>query len=334
MPDIRIGRFDGGLAVWWWEEGKRRRYRLKTRDRKKAESEAIDVYRRETIKVSDTKISDLWEAYRDDKRGRGVATTMKHEWKAVGPHFGHLRHDQISTKTCRAYTTVRRNKGIKDGTIWTELGHLRSVFIWAFNARLIDHAPAVERPPKPEPKGRWLTEKEIATFLDAPGAPHINLACILMLSTAARVGAILDLTWDRIDFENGVIDLRASNDGPRKGRAVVPMNDGARAALSVAKKLALSDYVIEWAGGQIKSIKKGFRLKVNASGLKDVSAHVLRHSAAVHLAVGGVPMTKIAQYLGHSNSSITERVYARFAPDHMREEAELLDFVSHRKKAV
>jgi len=36
-------------------------------------------------------------------------------------------------------------------------------------------------------------------------------------------------------------------------------------------------------------------------------------------------MDRIAQYLGHSDSRITERVYARFAPDHLRDEADILD---------
>lgn len=104
------------------------------------------------------------------------------------------------------------------------------------------------------------------------------------------------------------------------------MNDGLRAALSAAKEAALTDYVVEWAGGPVKSIKTGFNRAVLEAGLEDVSLHVLRHTAGVHLAAGGVPTSKIAQMMGHTSTSVTERVYARFAPDHMRQEAELLDF--------
>ena len=35
---------------------------------------------------------------------------------------------------------------------------------------------------------------------------------------------------------------------------------------------------------------------------------------------------KVSQYLGHSNSAVTERVYGRFAPDHPRDAAEVLEF--------
>ncbi|TMV83752.1 hypothetical protein FGG78_22395, partial [Thioclava sp. BHET1] len=138
------------------------------------------------------------------------------------------------------------------------------------------------------------------------------------VTTAGRVGAILDLTWDRVDMLRGQINLRADAEGPRKGRAIVPMNGLSRPALLAAEAASLSDYVIEWAGGPVKSIRKGFTRTVERAGLTDVTPHVLRHTAAVYMAEGGVPMQKISQYLGHSSTAVTERTYARFAPDHLR----------------
>jgi integrase len=223
------------------------------------------------------------------------------------------------------YTAKRRKAGIKDGTIWTELGHLRTVLKWAVDRRLIDYAPKIERPPKPAPKDRWITQKEARELIAAAQSPHIALAIRLMLATAGRVGAILELTWDRVDFERGEIDLRADATGPRKGRARVPMNAGVRKALEEARKMALTDYVIEWNGKPCASIKTGFKAAVKDAGLKDVTPHVLRHSAAVWMASEGVSMERIAQYLGHSNVSVTFSTYARFAPDHLREEADILD---------
>jgi integrase len=50
----------------------------------------------------------------------------------------------------------------------------------------------------------------------------------------------------------------------------------------------------------------------------------MRHTAAVWMAEAGVPMPVIAQYLGHTDSRITERVYARFSPDYLRGAADAL----------
>jgi integrase len=199
------------------------------------------------------------------------------------------------------------------------------VLSWAQKRGLIARAPYIERPAQPAPKERWITHDEIDRLLAAEAEPHIRLAILLMLTTAARVGAALELTWDRVDLERGWVNLR-TGEGRRKGRAIVPINGTLRAALTTAKEAAMSDHVIEWAGGPVKSIKRGFARTVKAAGLADVTPHVLRHSAGVHMAAGGVPMHKISQYLGHTNTATTEKVYARFSPDHMRDAAEVLDF--------
>jgi integrase len=331
--ELRIGRLNGKFAVTWWEGGKRRRYRLDALTRAAAETQALAIYQRETLRTEGLTIGTLWEMYRQEKQGRRVAVAMDFEWRAMKEHFAALRPDDLTVEICRKYTAARRKAGKHDGTIWTELGHLRTVMTWARNARLISFAPQVERPAKPAPKDRWLTRQEIEKLLAAPKAHHVQLAILLMLATAGRVSAILELTWDRVDFERGTIDLRTNETGPRKGRAIVPMNSGLRAALSAAEGAAMTDNVIEWAGEPIKRLRTGFTAAAKAAGIKGVTPHVLRHTAAVHLVANGVPMQKVSQYLGHSSIAVTERVYGRFAPDHLKAEAEILDFTKPAKAA-
>ncbi len=127
------------------------------------------------------------------------------------------------------------------------------------------------------------------------------------------------MTWDRID-------LRKDAAGPRKGRAVVPINNGLWGAHQEAQQAALSDHVIEWAGGSVKSIKKGFASAATRAGLQGVTPHVLRYTCAVHMAEGGVPMAEISQYLGHSSTDITARVYARDSSQHLLKAAKIVNF--------
>lgn len=81
----------------------------------------------------------------------------------------------------------------------------------------------------------------------------------------------------------------------------------------------------------MKCIRKGFLQAVINAGLSGVTIHTLRHSAAVHMAESGISMDEISQYLGHSNTSITASVYARFSPQHLAKAAEALNFGSIRK---
>ena len=322
-----LGRLKGRYVVTWREEGgRRRRYRLRAVTKEDATREAIDVIRRETETPGCYTVKDLWDLYREDKKGRRVADAMRLEWKVIKPSFGHLRPDQITVEHSRAHTALRRANGIGDGTIWTELGHLSTVLKWATEQDYIARRPAIERPPKPEPRDRYLTRPEIAQLLSVDMAHHVRVAVHLMLGTAARSAAALELTWDRVDFDRRQIDLRASADGPRKGRAIVAMNPGLARVLADARRVALSEYVVEWNAKPVKSIKTALNRAVAAAGLEGVPPHVFRHTAAVTLAESGVPMAKIAQILGHSDSRITERVYARFSPEHLQQEMAALDF--------
>lgn len=328
MSEISIGRLRGGFCVYWTEDGQRRRHQLKARTRKDAEAEAIDTYRRKRARhTSQPTVADIWADYARSLEGRPTGKTLQYTGKAVLEHFGHFRPNQLSHDLCKDFA---RSRTASQGTIHTELGHLQSAMNYGAKTGQIDRAPYIWRPEKPSPKERYLTHTEIAHLIDAASAPHIRLAIVLLLGTAGRVGAILDLEWNRVDFETGQINLRLPDAATRKGRAVVPMNGMTRAALTAAHEAALSDFVIEYAAGPVKSIRKGFANACERAGLHDVTIHTLRHTAAVHMVQAGIPMTKVSQYLGHSNSATTERVYARFAPDHLSDAAEVLNFTTIR----
>jgi len=121
----------------------------------------------------------------------------------------------------------RREQGIRDNTIRRELAVLSAALHWADR-----HTPAVvEMPPQPPPKSRHLTREEYRALREAAKkVPHMHLFVVLAYSTAGRAGAILDLTWDRVDFGRGQIRL-GMGEKRRKGPATVPMTDEARTAL-------------------------------------------------------------------------------------------------------
>lgn len=330
---ISIGRFRGGYCVYWTENGKRRRYSLKASTRTAAEPEALDVYHAKTVKRDGVTVSDIWRAYIDHLGNRPNAKTLGYTGKAILPHFGEYRPDQITTEQCRAYASKRQFEGRKQGTVHTELGHLRSALRFAQQQRMIDHAPHIERPTKPAPKERYLEAPEIAKLIECTSAPHIKLAVLLLLGTAGRVSAVLELTWDRVDLDRGVINLRLESDQTRKGRAIVPIGRGLRAALQTAKDASLTDYVVEYGGNPVKSIKKGFYNAVKRAKLVDVDIHCLRHTAAVVMVSNGIEMERVAQFLGHSNPTITYQVYARYQPQHLQDAADILDFSNFTKRS-
>lgn len=280
-------------------------------------------------------MADLWKAYTQETEGRSIVTTMGYTWKALEPFFGKRHGEMIMPAECQAYVNARRRQGRSDGSIHTELGHLRTVLVWAQKRRLIAHASDIPRPSKPPPKDRYLTRDEARKMLAAATLPHVRLAMHLMLATAARVSAVLELTWSRVDFDKRLIHLiDPAERQHKKGRATVPINDTLMGALQEARHGALSDYVVEWGGERVKSIKRSIESAARKAGLEDVSPHVFRHTAAVWMAEAGVPMSEISQYLGHSNMTITTRVYARYSPHHLRSAAAALEMPVYEVPAV
>jgi len=325
MSDYSIGRLRGKLVLVYRRDGKRHRYSLGTTDPAEAARRAPTIYA-DLTKPKGTHLAGLWHGYRVEMAGRAVLATMDQTWKALRDRFGPMEAGAISIADCRAHVAARRTAGIRDGTIHTELGHLRMILLWAEKHRLIDRAPYIERPAKPKSSEKHLTKGEVYALRDNCDLPHMRLFVLLAYATAGRSSALLGLQWDRVDCERGKIDLRDPGiTAPHKGRAIVPINNTLRAALTEAHRGALTPYVIEWAGKPVKSVKKGLATAARKAGLGHVNPHLLRHSAAVHAVEAGWSMDEVAQFLGHSDTKITRTTYAKFSPDHLRGVASALE---------
>ena len=243
-------------------------------------------------------------------------------WKPLEPHFGYKLGKAITKADCRAYIDKRRKEGRTNSTIRTELELLRACLRWHYG----NEAPEITAPPPSKPRDRFITKEEREKLLEAIETPHVKLFVILALTTGARMSAILDLTWDRVDLDVGTIDFNpAGRDITNKRRTVVPINKKAREALTEAKEGSMTDYVIEYGGKRVASVKKAIAAAAKRSGVP-CSPHVFRHSAARWMAEADVPMEKIAQYLGHTSTRVTFATYARFSPRYMAEGAAALDW--------
>jgi integrase len=243
-------------------------------------------------------------------------------WKALEPSFGYKLGKAISKADCREYAAMRKRLGKSPSTIKTELEALRACLRWHYGK----DAPQIVAPAPSKPRERYLTKAERDRLLENIETPHVRLFVILALTTGARMGALLDLTWDRVDLERRLIDLNpAGRDITNKRRTVVPINSRARSALEEARKAALTDHVIEYGGKPVASVKRAIAAAARRSGVP-CSPHVFRHTAAVWMAEADVPMEKIAQYLGHTSTRITFATYARFSPRFMADAAAALDW--------
>jgi integrase len=313
--------FRGKWCAYERVDGQPKRTSLGTTDRKVAARRLIDLERGRQRKA--TTVGEMMDVYREE-RGPHIASpeTLQFAWKRLAPVFGHLRPDQITRALTRAYADNERSRGISDGSIRRDLGVLSASIRYSDK----QSAAVIEMPPAPPPKSRHLTREEYRALREAAKkTPHLHLFVLLAYRTGGRASAILELTWDRVDFTRGQIRLGLS-ERRAKGRATVPMTEDTAEILREARKAALTDYVIEYGGKRVRSVKRAFKAAVARGGLPaGTSPHVLRHCSAVHMAESGVPMAEIAQYLGHSSENVTFRTYARFSPTYLKRAAAALE---------
>lgn len=243
-------------------------------------------------------------------------------WKAAAPYWNALPIGRVDPESARDYRGQRAH--CRAITVRNELAVIRAALNFAEKERLIERAPFIAMPALPPKAIRHLSKVQFRKLLAGADAPHMKLFMKLAVATGARMAALLELTWDRVDFAQGVIDLNpAERVQTSKYRATIRMNEQIKQALVEAHRGRESDYVIEYAGKRVGSIKTAMNAAARRSGVK-ATPHMFRHSAACWMAEAGQPMSVIAQFLGHTDSRITERVYARFSPDFLAGAAEAL----------
>jgi integrase len=350
---------DGTYYAFWSENRRSQRKSMGTRDRAEAEARfAHWLLTRNSVDIGNPTsaftVADCWAAYDQRHIQKNVASpdTLRFAWKRLEPHFGHLPAQALDQAAVDAYV-AKRLASVKEPTIRRELSALVAALNFcampAIKMIPAGSVPKLALPAGGEPRDRWLTTAEMQRLLTAAAAlrrgdrlSRGERFLWLALGTAGRKSAIYDLTWDRVDFETGVVHLDVpGRKRTKKRRASVPMSKELRAVLERAHSERISDLVLDnkgevWATVQLIAIEAGFGgkrpavLRSEKPRATGISPHVLRHTAATHMARNGVPLWKIAKVLGNT-MAVVERVYAKHCPDDLRDAVGL---VSHGLEAA
>lgn len=326
----RVGRHRGKFAAVTGSGPSRRRIKLDAATREDA-ARLVRQLNLDAARLALPKqltLDQIYGLYEKDREAEGVVnlTRIKEVGKTLKPLWGHLTAEEITKAEVKRFTAARRGRGCSDGTIRNDLAYISAALGFAKRSGLIDQAPGISKPAIPRPRERWLTRDELSRLIEGAAAVHVRLFIILAICTAARPRHLLQLTWDRVDANHRTIELdRPGVDRTRKGRARVPINQTALEALTLAREIAQTDYVIECNGRPLQSIKRGVKAAATRAGIPEVSQYVLRHTAGVYMAQDGVPMEEIAQYMGHNSVSTTFKTYARFHPAHLQRAARSLE---------
>ena len=286
MPQRKSDRDDVQLvkrpesSFWqirWYDAARRKMRHLSTRTTDRAEAERIraefvlrsgneaDPPTQTATNVSPPhRVADILDVYwNDHAKHLPSADQAKAARKHLMSFFGDAAVATLTVERQEDYVTARHDLGIKPSTISRELSVLRAAVHHAglgTAIRIYDVGETVSR-------GRWLTPEEFQKLLRACKSPHTRLYMLLGIATAGRPEAILDLKWSQVDLVSGVIHLNPEGRiQTNKRRPTVRIDLPLMEALRQAKMSARTEWVIEYNGYAINSIKTAFREAAATAG--------------------------------------------------------------------
>ncbi|MBY0563140.1 MAG: site-specific integrase [Hyphomonadaceae bacterium] len=127
----------------------------------------------------------------------------------------------------------------------------------------------------------------------------------------SRRGEIINLSWNEVDFDKGMLRLRDS----KSGQKVIPVGKSALAILTSQPRTADSGLIFPADKLGRKGIARShfqgvdaiwYRVRAKAK-LPDVRLHDLRHTAASVAVANGASLPMIARILGHADTKTTQR---------------------------
>jgi integrase len=310
---------DNGTFYIHWSENRRSKRQSTGAKEVGAASTFLDEWlrldRTKTLPQSLT-CRDLWEA----KYGAADEERVRYVWANLEPAFGDLHPSEATQERMDAYMAARASgkigkKAASPSTIRLEMSMLRASWNHAVQRRRIatTDLPVLDSLPEASPpRDRWLRDEEVKRlFAAAAGRDRIEMFLWLALETAARRTAILQLRWEQVDWETGVIHYLPPGEAQsKKRRASVPISAALRPVLLRAYEERTTPYVL----GRSTPIRDALVSVAAVAGVAGVTPHVLRHTAATRMARAGVPLWLIAKVLGNTVEQV-ENVYAKHSPE-------------------
>lgn len=181
----------------------------------------------------------------------------------------------------------------------------------------------------------WAIKASAATAKHVPKAipqtiiypPHVTGAIRLLLFTGCRLGEILNLRWDEVDLERGLLLLPDS----KTDRKAVILNGAAIAVLTSLQRIGR--YVVPGtdADRPRHDLKRPWDHIRSHARLDAVRLHDLRHTHASIGASAGFGLPIVGRLLGHASTTTTQR-YAHLADDPLRRASEAIGV--HLKQAL
>ena len=257
------------------------------------------------------------------------------------PVLGEYESDQLSAVRLQRFSAALMEKKLAASTINGILFLLKSSLKKAVSLGIArkQYSDAVVRPKAREKRIMCFDkteQKKIEGYILANNTPYL-IGILLSLYTGLRIGELLALTWEDIDFQKGTATISKSccdswenghyikvldTTKTQSSERVIPLPKQIIGYLKLVRRQTGARFVVAAKseyGAQIRSYQRSFEHLLKKLDIERKGFHALRHTFATRALEIGMDIKTLSEILGHRNPTVTLQRYAHSLMEHKME---------------
>lgn len=267
----------------------------------------------------------------------------------INPILGEYEITEITSDILQDFISLKLKEGnlktkgpLSSNTVFGIASVLKQGFKFALMQDLIIKDPtlSLKLPQATEKEVQALTRDEQKTIEEYCLKHNKSnyLGIIICLYTGIRLGELLALTWEDINFEDKLLYIKKTSytskvngknqiiiDKPKtkKSNRIIPIPDKLLVLLQIQKRASSCDYIIATKQNKMvetRSYQRTFESILSKCGIKHYNFHCLRHTFATRALELGMDIKTLSEILGHTNVAITLNRYAHSLLDYKIQE--------------
>jgi integrase len=294
----------------------------------------------------DMKLSSFVDVYFEDKaprlKERSIMTKRTLIETKILPYFGDKQMNEITAVDIIKWQNALLNQEYKPTYLRMIQNQLTALFNHAERFYDLKDNPCkkVDKMGRANAKElNFWTKDEFEVFIQCftEEEEMYRIIFLMLFWLGCRVGELLALTSEDIDFENGTVSISKTYFRRNKTDYITaPKTESSKRKITIPQFLL--EEIKQFLDRQYelmpeerifpitdRAIQKKMKQKTEQAKLKPIRVHDLRHSHIALLIEKGMQPLVIAQRVGHDSVNTTMNIYGHLYPNKQKQVADLLN---------